>query len=110
MVTSECTGFSGTLHFGLSLISEASYKVTVTNNSFSSATINFSSGDLVLSGITGLTVGTPTFSGGSVSGSNVTLTVWADSCYKLSYYGYSEPMVPLRVSGQSFPFLVRVAK
>ncbi|MDC8107195.1 hypothetical protein MTQ00_22160 [Chryseobacterium sp. B21-037] len=73
VVTSECTGFSGTYTSG-SALSGASYKVTVTNNSFSSATINFSSGDLVLSGITGLTVGTPTFSGGSVSGSNVTLT------------------------------------
>ncbi|WP_374465589.1 FISUMP domain-containing protein [Chryseobacterium sp.] len=72
VVVSDCTGFSGSYTGGVPL-SGANYKLTITNNSFSSATINFAAGDLVLSGITGLTVGTPTFSGGTVAGSNVTL-------------------------------------
>ncbi|WP_374465767.1 hypothetical protein [Chryseobacterium sp.] len=72
VVASDCTGFLGTYTAGAAL-SGANYKVTITNNSFSTAIINFAAGDLVLSGITGLTVGNPTFSGGTVAGSNVTL-------------------------------------
>lgn len=72
VVASDCTGFSGTYTAGAA-VSGANYKLTITNNSFSTATINFAASDLVLSGITGLTVGNPTFVGGAVSGSNVTL-------------------------------------
>ncbi|RLJ30695.1 uncharacterized protein (TIGR02145 family) [Chryseobacterium sp. 7] len=72
VVTSDCTGFSGSYTAG-SPVSGANYKLTITNNSFSTATINFAASDLVLSGVTSLTVGNPTFVGGAVSGSNVTL-------------------------------------
>ena len=73
VVVSDCTGFSGTYTGGADVGTKAGYVVTITNNSFSSATINFTASDLALSGVTGLTVGTPTLSGGTVSGSNVTL-------------------------------------
>ncbi|RLJ30689.1 uncharacterized protein (TIGR02145 family) [Chryseobacterium sp. 7] len=73
VVASDCTGFSGSYTGGVDVGSTANYKLSVTNNSFSSATINFTAADLVLSGITGLTVGTPTFSGASGSAGNVTL-------------------------------------
>lgn len=48
-------GFLGSYTSGLTL-SGCTFSVTITNNSFSTASLSFSTSDLVLSGITGITV------------------------------------------------------
>ena len=62
-VVQDCNtnGFQGTFAPGMAL-SGTTFSVTLTNNSssFNAATISFAAADLVLSGVTGLTVGTPT--------------------------------------------------
>jgi uncharacterized protein (TIGR02145 family) len=60
-VTADCTinGFVGAYISGFPL-SGASFSTTLTNNAFSSATISFAASDVLLSGVSGLTVGTPT--------------------------------------------------
>lgn len=67
----DANGFVGTYVSGAAL-SGASYRVTITNNSFFTTVINFVSGDLVLSGVSGMTVGTPT-GVPALSGGNATL-------------------------------------
>jgi uncharacterized protein (TIGR02145 family) len=56
-VTNDCAinGFEGT-YFNLVALSGTKFSVTVTNNSFSTASISFGTGDLVLSGVSGITV------------------------------------------------------
>jgi hypothetical protein len=60
-VVADCNvnGFVGEYMSGFAT-SGASFSITVINNSFSLATISFAAGDVVLSGVSGLTVGTPT--------------------------------------------------
>jgi hypothetical protein len=57
-VTNNCdlNGFEGNYTSGFAMTAANKFTVTITNNSFSSATVNFATSDLVLSGITGLTV------------------------------------------------------
>ncbi|PTT75120.1 MULTISPECIES: hypothetical protein [unclassified Chryseobacterium] len=56
-IVADCTasGFQGTYTNGISLTG-ASFSLTLTNNSFSTATIGFQTSDLVLSGVGGITV------------------------------------------------------
>lgn len=49
-------GFNGTYTAGIPMTASNTFTVTITNNSFSNATIAFSTSDLILSGVTGLTV------------------------------------------------------
>ena len=60
-VVSDCdvNGFVGAYVNGIAT-SGTTFSVTITNNSFSVATLAFQNSDLVLSGVTGLIVGTPT--------------------------------------------------
>lgn len=63
----NANGFTGEFTNGLAS-SGTTFSVTITNNSFSViGPINFSSSDLVLSGVSGLTVGTPTPSSASIN-------------------------------------------
>jgi hypothetical protein len=57
-VSNNCdiNGFEGTYTSGVAMTATNKFTVTVTNNTFSTANISFATGDLVLSGITGLTV------------------------------------------------------
>ena len=73
-VAANCNanGFVGSYVSGVAL-SGASFSVTLTNSSFSTSTITFAAGDVVLSGVAGLTVGTPTGSP-VLSGGSATLT------------------------------------
>lgn len=83
-VTADCNtaGFNvGTYISGIAL-SGRTYTLTITNNSFSAATIPFSASDLVLSGTSGLTVGTPTGSPALVGG---TATLAAGSSITVTY-------------------------
>jgi uncharacterized protein (TIGR02145 family) len=68
LVDCAVNGFVGLFHQG-SALSEASFSVTITNNTINSVTISFAATDLVLSGITGITVGTPSGSPALTSGS-----------------------------------------
>ena len=52
-------GFVGNYYKNISALG-SSFSTTITNNSFTTATINFAASDLVLSGVTGFSVGTPT--------------------------------------------------
>ena len=72
-VQNDCdtNGFEGTYEFANDT-SDRSFSVTITNDSFSSADISFSSSDLSLSGVGGLTVGTPT-ANPSLSSGSITL-------------------------------------
>lgn len=54
-VTATCNGFFGN-YFASNALSGTTYTVTMSNNSFSSATISFATSDLVLSGVSGITV------------------------------------------------------
>ena len=60
-VVSDCdvNGFAGTFINGVAL-SGTSFSVTITNNSFSTVVISMVSDDLVLSGVSGITVNAPT--------------------------------------------------
>ena len=60
-VVSDCdvNGFVGAYINGFAT-SGTTFSVTITNNTFSAATLAFQNSDLVLSGVTGLIVGTPT--------------------------------------------------
>jgi hypothetical protein len=59
-VAANCVGFIGTFTEGVAL-SGASYRITLTNNTFSTANISYVAADLVLSGASaGITIGTPT--------------------------------------------------
>ena len=73
-VAANCNanGFVGSYVSGVAL-SGASFSVTLTNSSFTTSTITFAAGDVVLSGVAGLTVGTPTGSP-VLSGGSATLT------------------------------------
>ena len=63
ILTNDCDadGFvqTGAFVSGIPLVG-ASFSVTLTNNSFSTAIVSFASGDLVLSGVSGISVGMPT--------------------------------------------------
>ncbi len=63
-VVNNCAlnGFEGTYTSGFAMLAANKFTVTVTNNAFSTANISFAPGDLVLSGVAGLTVSavTPT--------------------------------------------------
>lgn len=52
----DINGFEGVYVAGKTLTSSHVFSLTIINNSFTSITINFSTGDLVLSGISGVTV------------------------------------------------------
>jgi hypothetical protein len=51
----DLNGFSGTFTDGVAL-SNASFSVTITNNTFSNASVNIANSDLVFSGVTGIMV------------------------------------------------------
>lgn len=59
-VEADCSGFAGSYEKGTAMTSGNTFKVTVTNNSFSSATIAFNVSDLSLSGVSGITVSSVT--------------------------------------------------
>jgi hypothetical protein len=67
-VSADCdtNGFVGSYVSGEGL-SGGSFSVNITNNSFSTAEISFGTSDLVLSGVSGLSVGTPTPSTATLS-------------------------------------------
>ena len=67
-VSADCdnNGFVGSYVSGEGL-SGGSFSVNITNNSFSTAEISFGASDLVLSGVSGLSVGTPTPSAATLS-------------------------------------------
>ena len=74
-VANDCNtnGFAGSYIPSLA-VAGASFSVKLTNNtSFTNTTISFAAADLVLSGVTGLTVGTPTGAPALTAGS-ITLT------------------------------------
>ncbi len=57
-VANDCAlnGFEGSYTSGFAMVAANKFSVTITNNSFSTANISFATSDLVLSGISGLTV------------------------------------------------------
>lgn len=57
-VTNNCdvNGFEGSYVNGVALTASNTFSLTISNNSFNSTTIGFTTGDLVLSGVSGLTV------------------------------------------------------
>lgn len=57
-VVNNCSanGFEGVYINGVALTSSNKFSITITNNSFTTADINFSTSDLVLSGISGISV------------------------------------------------------
>lgn len=68
-------GFNGTYTAGIPMTASNTFTVTVTNNSFSNATLAFSTSDLVLSGVTGLTVASVTPASSTLlPGGSVTVT------------------------------------
>lgn len=69
-VVQDCNanGLEGN-YFNGQALSGTRYTVRITNNSFSSATIAFAASDLALTGVLGMTVGTPTGSPALTSGS-----------------------------------------
>jgi uncharacterized protein (TIGR02145 family) len=67
-VNCNVNGFSGFYTNGVAMTASNKFSVTITNNSFNSVSISFQTSDLVLSGITGITVS-------SVSIPSVTLNV-----------------------------------
>jgi hypothetical protein len=71
-VAANCAlnSFAGTYISGIALTGSNTFSTTITNNSFSTATISFGVGDLVLSGTTGVTVA-------SVSPASATLSAGA---------------------------------
>ena len=52
----DANGFEGDYVNGLALAASHKFSVTINNNSFDASTINFTTGDLVLSGVSGLSV------------------------------------------------------
>lgn len=56
IVNCNANGFEGSYSSSVALTAANVYTVTVTNKSFTSATVSFATGDLALSGITGITV------------------------------------------------------
>jgi hypothetical protein len=82
-VIQDCNtnGFQGNFYNG-QVLSGTSYSVKITNNSFSSATIAFAAADVVLTGVLGMTVGTPTGSPALTSGS---ITLVAGQSVVVSY-------------------------
>ncbi len=58
IVTNDCdaNGFEGSYVNGVALTASNTFSLTLTNNSFSTTTIGFTTGDLVLSGVSGLSV------------------------------------------------------
>ena len=58
LVVNNCdiNGFEGVYVNGTALTASNTFSLTITNNSFNSAAISFTTGDLVLSGVSGLTV------------------------------------------------------
>jgi len=71
-VSAECNGFTGTYTSG---VSARTFRVTYTNNSFSSASVTPAIGDLVLSPGSGLTVNTVSPSTNTTINSGATLLV-----------------------------------
>lgn len=69
------SGFNGTYTAGTAMTASNTFTVTIANNSFSNATLAFSTSDLVLSGVTGLTVASVTpASSNLLPGGSVTVT------------------------------------
>lgn len=66
-VDNSTSGFQGNYLKGNSLTASDKFSVTIVNNSFNSSTINFITGDLVLSEVSGITVS-------SVSPTSATIT------------------------------------
>jgi len=81
-VTANCdaNGLNGSFINGV-VLSGASFSVTITNNSLSTSTIPVLASDVVLTGISGLTVGTPT----STAISNGTATIRAGQNALITY-------------------------
>ena len=52
----DINGFEGTYINGVALTASNKFSVTISNNSFNSSTIGFTTGDLVLSGVSGISV------------------------------------------------------
>lgn len=82
-VVQDCNanGLEGN-YFNGQALSGTRYTVRITNNSFSSATIAFAASDLVLTGVLGMTVGTPTGTPALTSGS---ITLIAGQSVVVSY-------------------------
>jgi Fibrinogen beta and gamma chains, C-terminal globular domain len=73
VVTSSA--LNGTYKAGTAITASNTFTVTLTNNSFSTATIAFSTSDLALSGVTGLSVASvSTASSTLIAGASVTVT------------------------------------
>ncbi|SEM59846.1 Fibrinogen beta and gamma chains, C-terminal globular domain [Chryseobacterium taichungense] len=74
-VVVSSSALNGTYKAGTAMTASNTFTVTLTNNSFSTATIAFSTSDLVLSGVTGLSVASvsPT-SSTLIAGGTVTVT------------------------------------
>ncbi|WP_346983202.1 fibrinogen-like YCDxxxxGGGW domain-containing protein [Chryseobacterium sp. POE27] len=73
VVTSSA--LNGTYKAGTAMTASNTFTVTLTNNSFSTATIAFSTSDLALSGVTGLSVASvSTASSTLIAGASVTVT------------------------------------
>jgi len=69
------SALNGTYIAGTAMTASNTFTVTLTNNSFSTATIAFSTSDLVLSGVTGLSVASvSTASSTLIAGASVTVT------------------------------------
>jgi hypothetical protein len=81
-VISDCNlnGFEGTYISGTAMVAANKFTVTITNNSFSSATISFGTGDLILSGVSGISVS-------AVSPSSATLGAGATQLVTYSLSG-----------------------
>lgn len=76
-VVADCAtaGFAGTYKTGTAMTAANTFKVTITNNSFATATIAFSTADLVLSGLSGVTVsGASPASANLISGATQVVT------------------------------------
>lgn len=56
MTNCNANGFEGTYVNGVALTASNTFSLTISNNSYNSTTIGFTTGDLVLSGVSGLSV------------------------------------------------------
>lgn len=72
IVTNDCdvNGFNGSYVNGVALSASNTFSLTITNNSFSTTTIGFTTGDLVLSGVSGLSVNSVSPSSATINPGN----------------------------------------
>lgn len=73
-VTVDCivNGFTGIFSEGVTLTGVHKFSVTLTNNGFSDANLSFNSSDVTLSGVSGISVGSPSITSATLtSGQNI---------------------------------------